>query len=135
MMEKVYINRDCCLGYIVLALHTFYKSATKEFKINDLVEEIKTMFIVYKDENELIQKMNKILDEEGDKRLTFCIGEERLGITIAECAELLGVSKQLMAEIVREQGFPCLKFKRRILINRNKVQDWLDNNSGRKIRY
>ena len=100
-----------------------------------IVEEIKTMFIVYKDENELMQKMYKVLEEEGDKRITFCIGEERLGITIAECAELLGVSKQLMAEIVREQGFPCLKFKRRILINRNKVQDWLDNNAGRKIKY
>lgn len=134
-MEKVFINRDCCLAYTVLALHSFYNSATKDFKINDLVEEIKTMFIVYKDENELMQKMYKVLKEEGDKRITFCIGEERLGITIAECAELLGVSKQLMAEIVREQGFPCLKFKRRILINRNKVQDWLDNNAGRKIKY
>ena len=61
--------------------------------------------------------------------------EEKIGITIEECAKYIGISKQLMAEMVREPGFPCIKFKRRILINKSKVQEWLDNNAGRRIRY
>lgn len=134
-MKRKFIKTECCLAYTILALHNLYHSANKEFKIKEIVEEIETLFSIYTNENEAIDKMNKILKEEGEFKITFCIEEERIGITIAECAELLGISKQLMSEIVREPGFPCLKFKRRILINKNKVQEWFNSNSGRKIKY
>ena len=43
----------------------------------------------------------------------------------------MGISKNLMSELVKYPDFPCIKFKRRIVINRNKLQDWFDKNSGR----
>lgn len=134
-MERIYINRDCCIAYTVMALHSIYHSANKERKLQEIVEEIKIMFKIYTDETDLIFKMKKILIEEGDKVITFCTEDEKIGITIEECAKYMGISKQLMSEIVREPGFPCIKFKRRFLINKSKVQEWLDNNTGKRIRY
>lgn len=64
-MEKIYINRDCCIAYTVLALHHIYKSANKERTIKDIIEEIKTMFNVYEDEITLMNLMEEIIDKEG----------------------------------------------------------------------
>lgn len=30
-MERIYINRNCCLAYAVLALHSVYHSANNTF--------------------------------------------------------------------------------------------------------
>ena len=56
---------------------------------------------------------------------------DNIGINVQEAANLLGISKNLMAELVKYPDFPCIKFKRRIVINRVKLQDWFDKNSGR----
>lgn len=135
-MERIYINRDCCVAYTVLALHTIKKTANNGIELNDFIKEIKTMFEVYQDEIELMRKTHEILKEEGHKKIYFIDEEDKkIGITIEECAKYMGISKQLMAEIVREPGFPCLKFKRRFLINKSKVQEWFDENCGKRIKY
>lgn len=133
-MERVYIDRECGIAYTVMALHSFYNVANDEISIDEIVEEIKAMFI-YTDEVELMKRMDKVLEEEGKNKIKFCKDEQKIGITIEECARYMGVSKQLMSEIVREPNFPCIKFKRRILINKSKVQEWFDNNVGKRIRY
>ena len=56
---------------------------------------------------------------------------EKLGLNVSEAADLMGISKNLMSELVKYPDFPCIKFKRRIVINRNKLPDWFDKNSGR----
>ena len=56
---------------------------------------------------------------------------ERIGLNVSEAAKLLGISKNLMSELIKYPDFPCIKFKRRIVINKNKLQDWFDKNSGR----
>lgn len=56
---------------------------------------------------------------------------EKLGLNVSEAADLMGISKNLMSELVKYPDFPCIKFKRRIVINKNKLQDWFDKNSGR----
>lgn len=135
-MDRVYINKDCCKAYTLLAIHTIYNTGNKEVSVNDFIKEIETMFKLYTDEIELMKKQNEILTTEGNNRIIITnSNEEKIGITIEECAKYMGVSKQLMSEIVREPGFPCLKFKRRILINKDKVKEWFDNNSGRRIKY
>lgn len=134
-MERIYINRECCIAYTVLALHSIYHSANKERTIEDVVKEIRTMFDIYTDEIFLMKTKENILKEEGDKKLTFCINEQKIGLTIEECAEYLGISKQLTNELVKLPDFPCIKFKRRILINKEKIGDWLEKNSGKFIRY
>lgn len=56
---------------------------------------------------------------------------EKIGINVQEAAAMMGISKNLMADLVKYPDFPCIKFKRRIVINKNKLQDWFDKNSGR----
>ena len=58
---------------------------------------------------------------------------EKIGINIQEAAQLLGISKNLMGELVKVPGFPCIKFKRRIVINRLELPNWFSKNSGRYI--
>jgi len=132
-VEKGEINRECCIAYIVLAIHTLYHSSNKEIRINKLTDEVRIMTELYTDEVELLKKSKEIIEKEGQNKITF--GDEKIGITIEECARYLGISKQLMAEIVREPGFPCIKFKRRFLINKSKVQEWFNNNMGKRIKY
>lgn len=134
-MERIYINRECCMAYTIMALHSILHSANKERTIEDFIAEIRSAFEIYTDEIKLLNVANKILEEEGKNKIYLNLGDEKIGINIEECAKYMGVSKQLMAEIVRMPDFPCIKFKRKILINKSKVQEWLDNNSGKRIRY
>lgn len=56
---------------------------------------------------------------------------EKIGLNIKEAADYLGIGKNLMADLVKYPDFPCIKFKRRILINKNQLQEWFNKNSGR----
>ena len=56
---------------------------------------------------------------------------EKIGLNGTEAAKLLGISKNLMSELIKYPDFPCIKFRRRIVINKKKLQDWFDKNSGR----
>ena len=50
--------------------------------------------------------------------------DEKIGLNINEAANLMG-------ELVKYPDFPCIKFKRRIVINKKMLQEWFDRNSGR----
>ena len=54
----------------------------------------------------------------------------KLGLSIDEAASLLGIGKNLMLKLVTVPGFPALRFKRKIIINKNKLQQWFDENAG-----
>lgn len=54
------------------------------------------------------------------------VKRKKLTLTVPEAAELLGVSKSKMYEIVRMEGFPCIRFGSRVLINANKLEDWVN---------
>lgn len=58
---------------------------------------------------------------------------EKIGINIKEAAEIMGISKKLMADLTKVKGFPCIKFERRIVINRPKMLEWFENNYGKNI--
>lgn len=60
---------------------------------------------------------------------------EKIGLNIQEAAKLLGISKQLMTELSKQKGFPCIRFKRRIVINRNELFEWFGKNSNSFIKY
>ena len=59
------------------------------------------------------------------------ICKDKIGINVSEAAELMGISKNLMSDLVKYPDFPCIKFKRRIVINKKMLQDWFDKNSGK----
>ena len=51
---------------------------------------------------------------------------ERPTFTVAETAELLGISRWLVQQAVREGALPSLRLGRRILIPRARLQAWLE---------
>ena len=59
--------------------------------------------------------------------------DEKIGINIKEASEILGISKQLMTELTKLKDVPCIKFERRIVINKPQMIEWFNKNSGRII--
>lgn len=134
--NKIEEIKNYCVAYTILALSAIYHSANKERSIEDFIEEIKVMFNVYPTNEERLKQLTEYtLKKEGKNKVIVCNGIEKIGMTIEECAEYLGVSKQLVSELVKLPDFPCVKFKRRILINKNKISDWFVDNTGRFIKY
>lgn len=56
--------------------------------------------------------------------------EEKIGITVDEAAKMLGIGKNLMLKLVTVPDFPPIRFKKKIIINKNKLQQWFDDNLG-----
>ena len=49
----------------------------------------------------------------------------RFGISIDEARKQLGIGRNLMLKLVTVPGFPAIRFKRKIIINGAKLQEWL----------
>lgn len=54
----------------------------------------------------------------------------RFGITVDEARKQLGIGRNLMLKLVKLDGFPAIRFKRKIIINQMKLQEWFDKNYG-----
>jgi len=76
-MERVFIDREWCIAYAVLALNSIYHSANKERTINDFVEEIKTMFNVHQDETVLMNLKKSVLLKEGNYKIKVIKSRKR----------------------------------------------------------
>ena len=59
----------------------------------------------------------------------------RFGISIDEARKQLGIGRNLMLKLVTVPGFPAIRFKRKIIINGAKLQEWFDNNYGTYGKY
>lgn len=59
--------------------------------------------------------------------------EEKIYINLNEAADILGVSRQTMSKITFAKDFPCTRLSRRVLINKDKMLEWLEKN--KKINY
>lgn len=68
-MERIFIDREWCIAYAVLALNSIYHSANKERTITDFAEEIKTMLDVHQDEKILMNLKKQILLKEGEYKI------------------------------------------------------------------
>lgn len=55
----------------------------------------------------------------------------KFGITVDEARKQLGIGRNLMLKLVKLEGFPAIRFKRKIIINGNRLQDWFDQNYGK----
>ena len=56
---------------------------------------------------------------------------ERIGISIDEAAKMLNVGRNLMLEIAKMDGFPAIRLKRKIIINKNELPQWFANSYGK----
>lgn len=54
----------------------------------------------------------------------------RLGITVDEARKMLGIGRNLMLELVKLEGFPAIRFKRKIIINKELLPKWFAENYG-----
>lgn len=61
--------------------------------------------------------------------------EERLGISIDEARKILGIGRNLMLELLKLEGFPAVRFKRKIIINKELMIKWFAENYGKYDGY
>lgn len=59
------------------------------------------------------------------------LNNNKLGITIDEAREMLGIGRNLMLELVKVEGFPAIRFKRKIIINKDLLSKWFAENCGK----
>lgn len=71
----------------------------------------------------LVQKMETKIDT------------EKLGISVDEARKILGIGRNLMLELVKLDGFPAVRFKRKIIINKELLIKWFAENSGKYDGY
>ena len=48
----------------------------------------------------------------------------KLGLTVDEAREMLGIGRNLMLQLVKVKGFPAVRFKRKIIINKELLPKW-----------
>lgn len=60
---------------------------------------------------------------------------ERIGISIDEARKMLGIGRNLMLELAKTDGFPAVKFKRKIIVNKEMLIKWFAENSGQYDDY
>jgi len=56
--------------------------------------------------------------------------ENKIVLTVDEACYILGIGRDLMLRLVRVKGFPSVRLRKKILINRSKLLMWLDENSN-----
>ena len=59
----------------------------------------------------------------------------KFGISVDVARKRLGIGRNLMLKLVTVPGFPAIRFKRKIIINGAKLQEWFDNNYGTYGKY
>ena len=57
--------------------------------------------------------------------------DDKLSITVDEAAKLLGVGRNTMLEFVKMEGFPAIRLKRKIIIDKEALPKWFANNYGK----
>ena len=54
----------------------------------------------------------------------------KLGLTVDEARKMLGIGRNLMLQLVKVEGFPAVRFKRKIIINKELLPKWFAENFG-----
>ena len=59
----------------------------------------------------------------------------KLGLTVDEARKMLGIGRNLMLKLVKVKGFPAVRFKRKIIINKELLPKWFAENFGEYGNY
>ena len=54
-----------------------------------------------------------------------------LTLTVPQMAKELNISRNTAYELTKQKGFPCFRVGKRVLINRDMLQSWLDEQCSR----
>lgn len=63
-----------------------------------------------------------------------CTSTLPLTMTVEETATALGLSKPVVYELTRQPDFPCFNVGKKILINRARLQDWIDQQCCKEVQ-
>lgn len=55
-----------------------------------------------------------------------------LMLNVVQVAAVLGISRAGAYELVHSEGFPALKIGSRIVVPKDKLQEWIDANTAQK---
>ena len=56
---------------------------------------------------------------------------DKLTITVDEAAKMLGVGRNTMLEFVKMDGFPAIRLKRKMIIDKEALPKWFANSYGK----
>lgn len=59
----------------------------------------------------------------------------KIGLTVDEARKMLGIGKNLMLQLVKVKGFPAIRFKKKIIINKELLTKWFAENCGEYGNY
>ena len=59
--------------------------------------------------------------------------ENKILITVKEFIEEYGIGTNKAYEIVNSKGFPVIRLGKKILIIRNKIDEWFNDNIGERF--
>ena len=54
-----------------------------------------------------------------------------LTLTVPQMAKELNISRNTAYELTKQKGFPCFRVGKRVLVNRDMLQAWLDEQCSR----
>lgn len=57
--------------------------------------------------------------------------DNKLSITVDEAAKMLGVGRNTMLEFVKMDGFPAIRLKRKIIIDKEALPKWFASSYGK----
>ena len=61
------------------------------------------------------------------------MGNEVKYISVREAAVRVGISKDTMFKLAKQDGFPCVKIGRRYLIHKDRLDEWMEEHEGREV--
>lgn len=67
------------------------------------------------------------------KKIYTSFDELPVMLTVPEMASVLGISRAGAYELAHSKGFPTLTIGGRIVIPKDKLLNWIDENTGNKI--
>lgn len=72
--------------------------------------------------------MTPILSGDAGQNITEkCRGGPQLTLTVDQMAKVMNISRNTAYELVKQPGFPCFHVGKRILVNRDMLQTWLND--------
>ncbi len=70
-MERIFIDREWCINYVLLALNDIENSENKETTVKEFIDTIRKKFKTYTDETKIKQTEKEILKKIGKKKILF----------------------------------------------------------------
>ena len=59
---------------------------------------------------------------------------DKLAISVSEAAELLGISRPSVYELIHREDFPSFQIGRRTLISRVRLAEWVEAQAAKNVR-